>query len=189
MAQVKFAKVVSALPDPLEANTLYAVRVGDGFDLYATNSGGTIVAYRAGASERKRVTVLPFHNDAGANATFTNQANAEQYLANSARNESYFDAEGFTECRLVANVVASSVSVNTPRIYPQYNLGAGWVTIGDGSIVSGQALSLAAPTGVKRGVWMAVPVAARTDVRWRIAMNGGDGVADPALGMTALQFR
>lgn len=135
------------------------------------------------------LAVLTFHADAGANATFTNQANAEQYLANSARNEIYFDAGRFKECRIVTSLVAASTSVNTPRIYAQYNLGAGWVTVGDGSIVSGQALSLAAPTGVKRSVWMAIPSPALVDCRWRIAMNGGDAAADPALGMTALQFR
>lgn len=34
------AKVVAALPDPLVANTLYAVRAGTGFDLYFTDALG-----------------------------------------------------------------------------------------------------------------------------------------------------
>jgi hypothetical protein len=38
-------KVVAALPDPLEANSIYYVRVGTGFDLHVTNSSGQIVAY------------------------------------------------------------------------------------------------------------------------------------------------
>ena len=38
-------KFVSALPGTLVANTLYYVRVGTGFDVYLTNSSGTIVAY------------------------------------------------------------------------------------------------------------------------------------------------
>ena len=33
-------KVVSALPSPLVANALYAVRVGTGFDLYLVDSSG-----------------------------------------------------------------------------------------------------------------------------------------------------
>lgn len=45
MAKVLQHKVVSALPAPLEANSIYFVRVGTGFDIHVTNSSGTIVAY------------------------------------------------------------------------------------------------------------------------------------------------
>ena len=45
MAALKAHKVVSALPGTLEANCLYLVRTGAGFDLYATNDSGTVVAY------------------------------------------------------------------------------------------------------------------------------------------------
>jgi hypothetical protein len=38
-------KVVAALPGTLEANSIYYVRVGAGFDLYVTNDAGTVVAY------------------------------------------------------------------------------------------------------------------------------------------------
>lgn len=38
-------KYVSALPGTLVADTLYYVRNGAGFDLYLTNSTGTVVAY------------------------------------------------------------------------------------------------------------------------------------------------
>ncbi len=42
MSKVKISKVVSSLPSPLTPNTLYAVRVGEGFDLYFSNSEGTV---------------------------------------------------------------------------------------------------------------------------------------------------
>lgn len=45
MAQVKHHKFVAALPAQLEANAIYYVRAGAGFDLYVTNSSGTVVAY------------------------------------------------------------------------------------------------------------------------------------------------
>lgn len=45
MAQVKHHKFVAALPAELEADAIYYVRAGTGFDLYVTNSSGTIVAY------------------------------------------------------------------------------------------------------------------------------------------------
>lgn len=45
MALVKHHKVVAALPSQLDANAIYYVRAGAGFDLYVTNSSGQIVAY------------------------------------------------------------------------------------------------------------------------------------------------
>lgn len=45
MAQLKAHKTVIALPDPLEADSLYFVRSGAGFDLYVTNGVGQINAY------------------------------------------------------------------------------------------------------------------------------------------------
>ncbi|WP_178083595.1 hypothetical protein [Pseudomonas sp. DY-1] len=45
MADLKLHKVVSSLPGVLEADSIYLVRVGSGYDLYATNHSGTIVSY------------------------------------------------------------------------------------------------------------------------------------------------
>lgn len=45
MARILQHKVVASLPAELEANSLYFVRAGNGFDLYVTNSAGTIVPY------------------------------------------------------------------------------------------------------------------------------------------------
>lgn len=45
MATVKHHKVVASLPAELEADALYLVRSGSGFDLYVTNHSGMIVAY------------------------------------------------------------------------------------------------------------------------------------------------
>ena len=42
MATFKARKVVAALPAQLEADTLYAVRVGDGFDLYISDNTGAL---------------------------------------------------------------------------------------------------------------------------------------------------
>jgi len=42
MAIFRAEKVISTLPGSLEADTLYAVRVGDGFDLYISDSTGTV---------------------------------------------------------------------------------------------------------------------------------------------------
>lgn len=48
MATFVATKVLASLPDPLEANTAYFVRVGTGFDLYVADSTGQI-AYKANA--------------------------------------------------------------------------------------------------------------------------------------------
>lgn len=50
MAALAINKVVSSLPGTLAANTVYYVRVGTGFDMYVTNSTGTIVAYAMNAA-------------------------------------------------------------------------------------------------------------------------------------------
>lgn len=42
MANYKAHKVVATLPDQLEANALYFVRVGAGFDLFVTDNTGQI---------------------------------------------------------------------------------------------------------------------------------------------------
>lgn len=45
MPKLKHEKYVSALPSTLVGDTIYYVRTGAGFDVYVTNSTGTIVAY------------------------------------------------------------------------------------------------------------------------------------------------
>lgn len=45
MAIVQHHKFVASLPSTLEANSIYYVRAGAGFDLYVTNASGTLVAY------------------------------------------------------------------------------------------------------------------------------------------------
>lgn len=43
--KARIEKVVSQLPATLEKNTVYYVRVGNGFEIYVTNNSGVIVAY------------------------------------------------------------------------------------------------------------------------------------------------
>lgn len=47
MPTISQFKVVVALPSTLEADAIYWVRSGSGFDIYVTNGSGTIVAYPA----------------------------------------------------------------------------------------------------------------------------------------------
>jgi len=59
MSVIRQHKVVAALPAPLEANSLYYVRAGTGFDVYVTNSTGLIAAYNLNASATLDAIVPP----------------------------------------------------------------------------------------------------------------------------------
>ncbi|WP_448681355.1 hypothetical protein [Pseudomonas nicosulfuronedens] len=45
MSRVLHHKVVATLPSTLEADSIYLVRVGSGYDQFVTNHSGQIVAY------------------------------------------------------------------------------------------------------------------------------------------------
>jgi hypothetical protein len=54
---IKFYKTVVSLPDTLEANTMYAVRVGEGFDFYISDLTGSI-AYKTNPVESEKTVTL-----------------------------------------------------------------------------------------------------------------------------------
>ena len=49
MSKVLHHKVVVALPLPLEPDSIYYVRKGDGFDIHVTNGAGVVTAYSLNA--------------------------------------------------------------------------------------------------------------------------------------------
>jgi hypothetical protein len=59
MGVFQFAKTVSALPGTLVADTIYAVRIGEGFDLFVSDTTGTVAHKidRQGRSATEDVTV------------------------------------------------------------------------------------------------------------------------------------
>lgn len=57
MGYFSASKVLASLPDPLEADTIYFVRVGTGFDQYVTDSTG-LIAYKINQSFGSPVTAL-----------------------------------------------------------------------------------------------------------------------------------
>lgn len=68
MSIIKHHKVVAALPGTLEADSIYCVRAGTGFDIYVTNSSGTVVAYPLNKSALA-VATLPDVVESPANST------------------------------------------------------------------------------------------------------------------------
>lgn len=73
---IKQHKVVSALPAPLEADSVYFVRVGAGFDVVVTNGAGTIVPYELNAK-----SALAQKAASGINADITNLTALNSILA------------------------------------------------------------------------------------------------------------
>ena len=58
MATFQIYKVIAALPESLEANTAYAVRVGAGFDLYITDNTG-LISYKLNTAAGETGPVEP----------------------------------------------------------------------------------------------------------------------------------
>ncbi|WP_137823640.1 hypothetical protein [Pseudomonas sp. D(2018)] len=67
MADLKLHKVVSSLPGVLEADSIYLVRVGSGYDLYATNHSGTIVSYPLNLPTKASLGLDQVNNTSDAN--------------------------------------------------------------------------------------------------------------------------
>lgn len=69
-------KVVSALPNNPTADTIYFVRVGTGFDLYVTNSLGTIVPYGLNAKAGRSILASETTTYRSIRDAFLNYANS-----------------------------------------------------------------------------------------------------------------
>jgi len=86
----------------------------------------------------------------------------------------------FNRIRLNCYVATLSASANTPIIFLQYSTDTStWTTIGTGS--GSDVISLAS-IGTKVTNWITLPSGAvGADIYFRVAMQGGDGVADPVV--------
>jgi hypothetical protein len=144
------------------------------------------------------------HDEVDAN--FTNLNNAAQTifiagtttLTNQAQALSDFSSTGFSwfeltttgrfnRIRLNCYVVTLSASVNTPITFLQYSTDTtNWTTIGSGS--GSDVISLAS-VGAKATNWITLPAGAiGTDIYFRVAMQGGDAVADPIVRSLAVSL-
>lgn len=135
---------------------------------------------------------IQFHADAGANATFTNQAVAETLFVGSNRHITKYDLSNFTRCRLLTYVVTASASVNTPRIVARYSTTSQTTVGGFTSELGTTAISqsiFTGTTGLQVTPWTTIAAAARGDVWLALVGIGGNAVADPAFGSVMLQCR
>lgn len=124
--------------------------------------------------------------------TLTNMTNVEQIFPNGATVHLFkFDGTNYATVRITCRVSTGSASVNDPRLFMQYSTdnGSNWITIGAGTSASGDALSLTSTNNQAFTNWVALPAGAKADVLFRVAQNGGDGAADPAVCNVYVSFR
>lgn len=96
MPTFKAIKAVAALPAVLEADAVYYVRVGTGYDTYVTNGSGTIVAYQSNLRDRST-------------HTGTQLASTISDLASAVR--------GIVTTRVQVGATADLNSITTPGVY------------------------------------------------------------------------
>lgn len=135
------------------------------------------------------VLILAFHADAGVAVTMTNQANSEQFLANSNRNITKIDLTGLTECRLLTRVVTGSASVNNPRLYLQYHTSFTTTVATYSDIGTSEVDTSMTTAGLIDSGWIPLVAGAKADVFVTVIQNGGDAAADPVVGMVIAHFR
>lgn len=160
-----------------------------GSNITITTNAGTDTVTIAAAGGGAGQLVVNIHADATANVTMTNQANAEQFLANSNRNITKIDLTNYTEVRLVAHVVTGSASVNSPRIYAEYHTSF-TTTVATYSGIGTSVVSCSLTTaGLVDSGWVPLVTGAKADVFVTVLQNGGNAAADPAVAHVSLQFR
>ncbi len=119
----------------------------------------------------------------------TNQAVAEQFLANSNRSITKADLADFTQCRLITRVITGSASANSPRLRLRYST-TFTTTIGSfAQIGASDVVTSLTSTGVIDSGWVDLVVGAQADVFLTVSQIGGDAAADPAVGMVLAYFR
>lgn len=158
------------------------ITLGSGLQMAGTTL--SVVSSPGGAGR----LAIPFYADAGVNLTLTNQANAEQFLGNSNRNTIIVDLDVYTQARLVCRVITASASVNSPRIYLQDSASSdsGYAN----SAATGTPNCSLSSTGMKDTGWFDLSTNSKVANRFvRVAQNGGDAAADPALGMVVVYFK
>ena len=129
-----------------------------------------------------------FHADATANLTLTNLASAAGFLAGSNRNIELIDMARFTQACLRARVLtAGTASSKLSAVYAS-SLQATVGVYSDLGVTPIEASM--SSVGIANSGWIDLAPAAIADGRFvTIKQQGGDGVADPALGRVTLWLR
>ncbi len=137
----------------------------------------------------RQLMTIPFHSDGTGPIVLTNQANSTQFLGNSDSNIAKLDLTRFTQVRMTSRVTAGSASANSPKLTLKYSTtytttASSYVNIGTSAV----EVSLTTATLVDTG-WIDLDSSAKAEVYVTIIQTGGDGAADPRVGITHAHFR
>lgn len=159
-------------------------------------SPGDTVRYIEGAGfdvlrTYQSIKSFTVHADAGANFAMTNATSAERLAGNVSRHIFMVDLLGFTQVRFRVNKQVGSTSVNTPlfkaKYYTSYT-----TTVGNFlDLTAGAELHVSmVAIGYYDSGWVDMVAGARNNgICIGFTEQGGDGVADPAVGATNILFR
>ena len=120
-----------------------------------------------------------------ATVVWTNQPAALTELFGLTDRRRQYDLTQFTQARLVANVEVAGFVGATLRAQFATTDGGAYAALDN---VTGPNVPLDA-TGTQVSGWVTLTAAALADVFLRVAGVGGDGAADPEVGLTEIQFR
>lgn len=137
----------------------------------------------------RQLMTIPFHADGTGPVILTNQANATQFLANSNSNITKLDLTRFSQVKLTVMVSVGSASANSPAVSLRYSTtytttASSYLAIGTSAVSASLATSTLVDTG-----WIDLAAGAKAEVFVAIIQTGGDGAADPRVGMIHAHFR
>ena len=147
-------------------------------------------SYLAGDQTYKRqLFTLALHSDGTGAIALTNQASTLQFLGNTDSNISLQDLSRFDQVRFTVRIVNASASANTPKIILRYStsyttVAANYSNIGTSEVSASMASATLVDTG-----WIDLASGAKADVYVAVLQSGGDGAADPRIGLAYAHFR
>jgi hypothetical protein len=135
------------------------------------------------------VKTISVHADAGANFVMTNATLAERFAGNSTRMIFGIDLLGYTQVKLEGNkqVIGTAGSLFRAKYFTSFNTTVtNYLQLG----ASAQVEFSMAATGYANTGWVNMAAGAQANgIYIALTELGGDGVADPALGFTEINFR
>lgn len=137
------------------------------------------------ASLLQRVVGISVFSDPSSSGwTYTNMPLAANIFGGNDRHSFQFLTTNLYTVRLVTTVATIGAAAAVLFLEYSANGGSSWIKIGTGS---GDNVISIASTGKKATAWINLP--ATGDHLFRVGCEGGDGVADPVINHTLIQFR
>lgn len=166
----------------ISSGTMAAARLGSGTTDATTYLTGNQTFVR-------QYTVVPLHCDATGRVNLTNQANATQFVANTDANIMFLDLSRFTQVRMTVRVALGSASANSPKVRLRYSTSY-TTTAGSYSDIGTSSVEASLTSaGFIATEWIDLASSAKAEVYIALIQTGGDGAADPALGLIHAHFR